>query len=261
MWQARTELLLGKESMEILKRSHIMICGLGGVGAFAAEMLVRSGVGELTIVDPDDISETNINRQLLATRSNMGCKKVDLMKKRLMDINPGVICHTYDIFLDENQIVNILDRKCDYIVDTIDTLTPKIYLIYHTLKKNYSLVSSMGSGGKKDPSMVKVADFADTYNCNLSRNLRKRLKKLDVKGGFKCVFSDEKVAAGTLLHLENERNKKSTPGTISYMPPVFGCWVASVVIRDLINEPIPLTISPYKNKRYGNDQMYRKQFH
>jgi tRNA A37 threonylcarbamoyladenosine dehydratase len=175
------------------------------------------------------------------------------MKRRLTDINPEVDCETMELFLNENNLPMVLETSFDYVVDTIDTLTPKIELISETLKRGYPLVSSMGSGGKKDPSMVKVADFSHTFNCNLSRNLRKRLKKYDIRSGFNCVFSNEKVEEDTLLHLDNERNKKTSPGTVSYMPALFGCWISSVVIRELINEPIHLSKSPYKSSKPFNE--------
>jgi tRNA A37 threonylcarbamoyladenosine dehydratase len=208
---------------------------MGGVGAMAAEMICRSGVGHLTIIDGDTIQPSNLNRQIPATHSVLGSSKARVMGERLMDINPGLDLHVISEFINEERIPEILSDTFDYVVDAIDTLSPKIYLIYHTVQKGLRLTSSMGSGGKVDPSQVSVADFSETYNCRLAYILRKKLRKMGVEKGFRVVFSTEQVSKETILPVEGERNKKSTVGTSSYIPAIFGCTLASIVIRDLVD--------------------------
>lgn len=232
-WQERTLLLLSEDKLGILNGSHVFVAGLGGVGAFAAEMLCRAGVGSLTIADSDNVNPSNRNRQLLALSSTEGQKKVELMRQRLIDINPGLRLTVIDTYLRDGFTDQVLDTPFDYVVDAIDTLSPKIFLIHRALKNGLRLVSSMGAGGKMDPSKIVVADFSETYHCNLARMLRKRLRKLGVTGGFKAVFSTEPANDQAIMHLEDEPNKKTTVGTISYMPAMFGCYCASVVIREL----------------------------
>lgn len=235
-WLNRTELLLGKDKLELLHRAHILVAGLGGVGAYAAEQLCRAGVGEMTIIDGDVVELTNKNRQLLAIDSNMGKPKAELMAARFREINPDIKLHVINDFIRDERMIEILEEaKYDYVVDAIDTLAPKIFLIYHSVKKGLPIVSSMGSGGKLDPSLIKVADISKSYNCNLARMLRKRLHKLDVYKGVKVVFSSEFTDPEAVILVESQ-NKKSNVGTISYMPPIFGCFCASVVIRDIIEK-------------------------
>ena len=233
-WLERTKLLLGLEDLLKLSKCHVLVVGLGGVGAYAAEQICRAGVGEMTIVDGDFIQHTNRNRQLPALKSTVGEAKVQVMGERLLDINPNLKLHVIQEYIRDQRMVEILDNGYDYVVDAIDTLSPKIYLIYHTLRKGLKLVSSMGSGGKLDPSKVEVADFSKTRICPLARILRKRLGRFDIREGFKVVFSTEEVPEHAMVLCEDEPNKKSTLGTISYMPPIFGCLMASVVVRDLI---------------------------
>lgn len=243
-WQERTILLLGKENTNILSNSNILVAGLGGVGGYAAEMLCRSGIGHMTIVDADHIQPSNRNRQLLALNSTHGKRKSILMRDRLMDINPELKLTVIDEFIRDERTNEILETPFDYVADAIDTLSPKIFLINQALKNGLPLVSSMGAGGKTDPTLIKIADFAETYQCNLARMLRKRLKTLGVRTGFKTVFSPERVDDEAMLAVENEPNKKTTVGTISYMPAIFGCVMASVVIRDLLGIEIELEKRP-----------------
>ncbi len=238
-------MLIKSEALERLRRSHVFVAGLGGVGAMAAEMLCRAGIGRLTIADGDSVHVSNRNRQLLALHSTQGGRKAGLMGERLLDINPGLDLTIIDEFLRDDRTIEILDYPFDYVVDAIDTLSPKIYLIKQSLKNGIPLVSSMGAGGKMDPSRILVADFSNTYNCNLARMLRKRLKKLGVTKGFKAVFSTELVDNGAMLPVEDEPNKKTTVGTISYMPAIFGSVCASVVIRGLVQ----------KNDRVGGNNL------
>ncbi|MEE4114974.1 MAG: tRNA threonylcarbamoyladenosine dehydratase [Marinilabiliaceae bacterium] len=233
-WQARTELLLGKESLDKLASANVLIVGLGGVGAYAAEMICRAGVGRMTIVDGDIINETNINRQLVALNSTLGENKTEVLGKRLLDINPGLQLEIITEFIRDERMTEILDRGYDYVVDAIDTLSPKVFLIYHAMQKGMPVVSSMGAGGKLDPSKIQIADISKTYNCKLAKVLRKRLHRLGIRKGFTAVFSPEAVAGESIELTEGEQNKKSNVGTISYMPPAFGCACASVVIRGLL---------------------------
>lgn len=235
-WQERTRLMIGNAGLLKLKESHVLVTGLGGVGAMAAEMLCRAGVGRLTIVDSDVVSASNRNRQILALKSTEKMKKTKVMADRLLDINPQLQLNTIDVFLKDQSIIDLLAQPFDYVIDAIDTLSPKVYFIFYTLKNNHKLVSSMGAGGKLDPTMVQITDISESFQCKLAFDLRKRLRRLGVASGFKVVFSPEPVPSRTITRTEDERNKKSNVGTISYMPSVFGCFCSSVVIRTLITE-------------------------
>ncbi len=232
----RTGLLLGPEKLNKLQQANVLVVGLGGVGAYAAEQLCRAGIGKLTLVDGDAIDSSNRNRQLPALISTVGKTKTEVLARRFIDINPEVKLTLVTDYIKEEKITELVNSQSfDYIVDAIDTLSPKVSLINNVMQQKIKLVSSMGAGGKIDPSMIKVADISKSYNCKLARMLRKRLSKLGIKKGFKVVFSPEDVPEAA-VRIEEGRNKKSTVGTISYMPAVFGCFVSSVVIRDLISE-------------------------
>lgn len=234
-WQERTVQLFGMEKHARLQQANILVAGMGGVGSMAAEMICRSGVGKMTIIDADTIQPGNLNRQIPATHSNLDKEKAVVMGERLLDINPGLQLSVLNEFIKDERIPGILEEPFDYVVDAIDTLAPKIYLIYHAVKKGRKLASSMGSGGKVDPSQVRVADFSETYNCRLAYILRKKLRKMDVHGGFKVVFSTEQVPKEMVIPVEGEPNKKSTVGTSPFIPAIFGCMLASIVIRDLVD--------------------------
>ena len=235
-WLERTELLLGEEKLEILKNANILVVGVGGVGAYAAEMIVRSGVGRMTIADADKVSETNINRQLVALHSTIGREKCDILANRLKDINPELQLTVVNRFIKDNETDALLDSdKFDYVVDAIDTLSPKLALIKGALDRGIRIVSSMGAGAKTDPTLMEIKDIAKTHHCPLAHMLRKRLHKIGIKRGFWAVFSPEPVREGAMILCE-EQNKKSNVGTISYIPALFGIGCASVVIRDLIGE-------------------------
>ncbi|MBO7724513.1 MAG: tRNA threonylcarbamoyladenosine dehydratase [Paludibacteraceae bacterium] len=235
-WQSRTQLLIGKEALVRLSSVHVLVVGLGGVGAYVAEMLCRSGVGELTLVDGDVFTETNLNRQLPALRTTLGKPKTEVLAERLLSINPNVKLHLHSVFLRDELTTELL-QKCryDFVVDAIDTLSPKVFLLYHALQNGLRVVSSMGSAGKMDPSQVKIADISKSEYCRLAKMVRKRLHKLGVKRGITVVYSTETVVdSAVVLTKDEEPNKNSTVGTISYMPAVFGCFLASFVIRELI---------------------------
>lgn len=233
-WIVRTELLLGKEKLEKLQNAHILVAGLGGVGSYAAEQLCRAGIGNMTIIDGDVVDISNINRQLPALNSTVGKSKAKIVEERLRDINPEINLTIIEEFIRDDKIIEITRNKFDYVVDAIDTLAPKVFLIYYSIQNNLRIVSSMGSGGKLDPSKIEVTDIKKSYNCGLARMLRKRLHRLGIRKGFKVVFSSEEVDKEAII-LQESTNKKSNVGTISYMPAIFGCYCASVVIRDLID--------------------------
>ena len=231
-WKERTTLLLGDGAMERLRRAHVAVVGLGGVGGAAAEMLARAGVGTLTLIDSDTVSDTNRNRQLCALVSTVGKSKIDVVSARMRDINPDIRLHLLREFLCEENVAALLPQGLDYVVDAIDTLSPKIALIQHCLKAGLPLVSSMGSGAKRDATAVRIADISRTRQCPLAHMLRKRLHKLGIREGFKAVYSEEVPIAEAMV-LEEGRNKKSNVGTISYLPTVFGCVCAQAVLDEL----------------------------
>lgn len=235
-WLERTELLLGSKKLSLLRRAHVLVVGVGGVGAYAAEMIARAGVGELTIADADVVGNSNINRQLVALHSTIGRQKCDVLAERLRDINPEIKLHTVNRFIKDDETDALLDSaKFDYIVDAIDTLSPKLALIKGALERNIPLVSSMGAGAKTDPTLMEIKDIAKTHHCPLAHMLRKRLHKIGINRGFRAVFSPEPIREGAMILCE-EQNKKSNVGTISYIPALFGIGCASVVVRDLIGE-------------------------
>ena len=235
-WLERTELLLGEEKLNLLRNANVLVVGVGGVGAYAAEMIVRAGVGRMTIADADKVSESNINRQLVALHSTIGREKCDILAERLKDINPELQLSVVNRFIKDDETDALLDSgKFDYVVDAIDTLSPKLALIKGALDRGIPLVSSMGAGAKTDPTLMEIKDIAKTHHCPLAHMLRKRLHKIGIKRGFWAVFSPEPVREGAMILCE-EQNKKSNVGTISYIPAMFGIGCASVVVRDLVGE-------------------------
>jgi len=232
-WLERTEMLIGTQGLTRLQNSKVLAVGLGGVGSYAAEMICRSGIGSLTIVDGDQVHLSNINRQLLALNSSIGKPKALLMGERLKDINPDLKLTVINENIKDDRMIEILDYGYDYVVDAIDTLSPKIFLIWHTMQRKYPLVSSMGSGGKTDPLKIRITDISETTDCPLARILRKRLHRLGVREGFRAVWSPETIDKSKIKPVSDEQNKASIVGTISYVPAAFGIACASVVIRDL----------------------------
>lgn len=233
-WKERTELLLGNEKAQILTEKHIVIFGLGGVGAYAAEALCRAGIGELTIIDNDVVTESNKNRQIIALSSTIGKNKTDLIAERLLDINPQIKINKIQKYFTAETINELLEQnKYDYIVDAIDTLQPKIHLIKTAYENKLNIISSMGAGGKLDPTQVKIADISESYNCKLSRMIRKKLHKHKIYEGIKVVFTPEETPKHAVKFID-ELHKKTTVGTISYMPAIFGLYCSYTVLRDLI---------------------------
>ncbi len=232
----RTGLLLGGERLERLCRAHVLVVGLGGVGAYAAEMIARAGVGRMTVADADAVAASNINRQLVALHSTVGRPKAEVLAERLRDINPSIGLCVVNRYIKDEATDELLDAaRYDYVVDAIDTLSPKLALILGALDRGLPLVSSMGAGAKTDPTQLEIADISKTHHCPLAHMLRKRLHKAGVRRGFRAVFSPEPMREGAMIPCE-EPNKKSNVGTISYMPALFGIGCASVVVRGLIGE-------------------------
>ncbi|MGC4129296.1 MAG: tRNA threonylcarbamoyladenosine dehydratase [Bergeyella sp.] len=236
-WLERTELLIKEEGIEKLKNAKILVVGLGGVGSFAAEFLARAGVGNMMIVDGDVVDITNINRQLPALHSTIGRHKVDVVSERLMDINPELNLQPLNQFLEPENMEKILDsEKFDYILDCIDSLTPKLTLIKEARKRKLKIISSMGAGGKTDPAKVMVRDISKTHNCFLAKQVRKRLKKDKINKGFRCVFSNEIQNEESLKMTDGSNFKKSFYGTISFIPAVFGLYAAAEVVNYLLKK-------------------------
>ena len=233
-WQERTLLLMGEEALQKLADSVVAVIGLGGVGAYAAEMLARAGVGRLILLDSDCVAESNKNRQLLALDSNMGRKKTEVMAARLRDINPSLELTLIDDYLTQENVASLLGpHKLDFLVDAIDTLTPKLSLIHYCVNAGIPLVSSMGSGAKYDATKVRITDLSKSYNCPLAYIVRKKLRKMGIEKGFPVVFSEELPDENAIVETHGETNKKSQVGTVSYLPAVFGCVCAQAAIRHI----------------------------
>lgn len=235
-WLARTELLIGKDALLKLTASHVVVVGLGGVGSYAAEFIARSGVGSMTIIDGDVVDPTNRNRQLPALATNHGMSKAMIMEERLKAINPEISLTVVKEFINPEMVRQQLNEKPDYIIDAIDSITPKITFIQMAYESKLPLVSSMGAGAKLDPTQLKVVDISKTWNCPFAQQIRKNLKKLGIAKGIKVVFSPENPNKESLMLTDGKNFKKSAYGTISYLPAVFGAVAASVAIRDLIGE-------------------------
>ena len=234
MWLERTELLLGSEKCDILREANVLVVGLGGVGAYAAEMIARAGVGTMTIADADVVGESNINRQLIALHSTVGRPKADLVAERLRDINPELKLTVVNRYIKDDETYSLLDSApFDYVVDAIDTLSPKLALIAGALERNIPIVSSMGAGAKFDATKVRITDVSKSFNCPLAYIVRKRLRYMGIKKGFKVVFSEELPDKDSIVPCE-DRNKKSQVGTISYIPAVFGCTCAQAAVQHLM---------------------------
>ena len=259
-WQERTALLLGEEALLRLREAVVVVAGLGGVGAYAAEMVARAGVGRMVLIDSDRVGESNKNRQLLALDSTLGRLKTEVMAERLLDINPELHIVKVPEYLTEDNIPEVFENALremalcgssdpdgaltdepaastgldpDFVIDAIDTLAPKIALISHCVHSGIPLVSSMGAGAKLDATKVRLTDISKSYNCPLAFILRKKLRKIGITKGFPVVFSEELPERDAIVPTEGERNKKSQVGTVSYIPAVFGCVCAQAAVRHL----------------------------
>ena len=236
-WLQRSELLIKSEGIEKLKKANVLVVGLGGVGSFAAEFLARAGVGNLTIVDGDVVDITNVNRQLPALHTTVGKDKVEVVAERILDINPEINLVKMNEFLSPERMDEILESNhFDYVLDCIDSVSPKLALIKACRRRKIKIVSSMGAGGKMDPSKVMVRDLSKTNNCFLAKQIRKRLKKEGITKGFLCVFSTEIQNESSLKLTDGSNYKKSFYGTISYMPALFGLNAAAEVINFLLKK-------------------------
>lgn len=231
-FRERTVLQVGEEGMALLSSSRVAVIGLGGVGAMAAEMIARAGVGIIIVADSDVYSITNKNRQIAAFDSTIGKKKTEVIRERLLDINPDIQVTVIDEYLTEENIPSLIP-EADFVIDAIDTMSPKITLIKFCMDHKIPLVSSMGAGAKWDATKVRLADISKSFNCPLAYMLRKRLRKVGISKGFKAVFSEELPIREAIVPFE-ERNHKSRTGTISYMPAVFGCVCAQAAIKSIL---------------------------
>lgn len=235
-WLERTELLVQKEGLEKLQKAHVLIVGLGGVGSYAAEFIARAGINKMTIVDGDVFDETNKNRQLPALDSTIGKSKAQVLAARLKDINKDIELTVLEEFLSPERAYEIVSKEFDYVLDCIDTITPKVNLIVAARRKKVKIISSMGAGGKLDATKIKVKDISKTKNCTMARVLRKRLKERKVDKGVKAVYSDEVQIAKSVKVTDGTNFKKSYYGTISYMPAAFGLQAAAHVINFIIKK-------------------------
>ena len=233
-WLSRTKLLIGEAALLNLACSHVMVVGLGGVGSYAAEFIARSGVGKMTIIDGDVVDPTNRNRQLPALATNHGQSKALIMEERLKAINPELEIKVIREFINPEMVLQHLEEKPDYIIDAIDSITPKVTFIRMAHEMGLRVVSSMGAGAKLDPTQLKVVDISKTWNCPFAQQVRKYLKQHQIRKGIKVVFSPENPIKESLMLTDGKNYKRSAFGTISYLPAVFGAVAASVVIRDLI---------------------------
>lgn len=231
---SRSKLLIGSDGLEKLNKAHVLVIGLGGVGSYAAEALARAGVGTMTIVDGDTVVSSNINRQLQALHSSIGLSKADLMAQRIYDIHPDITLHSIKKFLNPEDMDSLLQTPYTYVLDCIDSVTPKLQIIKLCKQRKLKFISSMGAGGKTDPNRIRIADINETRDCFFSREIRKRLRKEHYNYGIKVVYSDEVVEKSKMELTDGTQYKKSYYGTISYMPAMFGLTMASHVIRQLI---------------------------
>jgi len=233
-WMERTALLVGEEGIQKLIKAHVLIVGLGGVGSYAAEAIARSGIGRLTIIDGDTVDATNRNRQLQALTSTQCQNKALLMQERIRLINPNVDIQAIDKFQNPDEIKEFMTQPFSYVIDAIDSITPKLYLLEAAFLNKQKIVSSMGAGGKMDPTKIEVVDISKTHHCTMAQHVRKQLRYMRIYKGIKAVFSAEPPAKHSLMYTDGSRFKKSAYGTISYLPAAFGLTCASVVIRDLL---------------------------
>lgn len=236
-WLERTELLVKVHGLDTLKEANVLVVGLGGVGSFAAEFLARAGIGKMTVVDGDTVDITNINRQLPALHSTIGQPKVELVAQRLKDINPELQLTQINEFLTPERMEQVIDgQRFNYILDCIDSVSPKLSLIIAAKRRKIKIVSCMGAGGKTDPAKVSVKDLSKTNNCFLAKQVRKRLKKEKINKGVRCVFSSEIQNQDSLKMTDGTNFKRSFYGTISFIPALFGLYAAAEVINYLLKQ-------------------------
>jgi tRNA A37 threonylcarbamoyladenosine dehydratase len=233
-WMSRTKLLVKEAGLTKLKNAHVMVIGMGGVGSFAAEFIARAGVGEMTIIDGDVVDPSNRNRQLPALATTHGIHKTTVMKERLLAINPELKLKVIQEFITPEIIPALFSQKYSYVIEAIDSITPKLTVISECIKRKQPLVSSMGAGAKLDPTQIRIVDISKTYNCPFAQYIRKRLKEYGIRKGLKVAFSAELPIKESLMMTDGSNFKKSAYGTISYLPAAFGGACASVAIRDIM---------------------------
>src|SRR5688572_16293156 len=233
-WMERTGLLVGKKGIDKLVNAHVLIVGLGGVGSYAAEAIGRSGVGKMTIIDGDTVDPTNRNRQLQALATTHGQNKARLMAERLKQINPEIELQVVEEFKNPDDMKEFMKQKFSYVIDAIDSISPKLYLLQTAYYNNQRIISSMGAGGKMDPTRIRVADISETDVCPMAQYVRKRLRYMNIYKGIKSVYSPEIPARHSIMRTDGSKFKKSAYGTISYLPAAFGLTCASVVIRHIV---------------------------
>lgn len=246
MWKDRTEILVGGDGLRRLEQATVVVVGLGGVGAVAAEMVTRAGVGHMAIIDSDTVSETNLNRQIIALRSTVGSRKTDVVAGRLLDINPELDLLAVSEYLTKQNAAEMVTSACRgaaagdiFVIDAIDTLAPKLALIRYCVENGLPLVSSMGSGAKYDVTKIRITDISKSFNCPLAYIVRKKLRHMGISKGFKVVFSEELPVEEAIVEMTPEEqsetsNKKSQVGTISYLPAAFGCAAAQSALTHLL---------------------------
>lgn len=232
---SRTTLLYGDERMARIRSAHVLVVGTGGVGAYAAEMLCRAGVGHLTLVDADTVSPSNINRQLPALHSTLGRSKVSVLAERFRDINPEVQLTLREEYLTPESVDALLDAASyAYVIDAIDTIQPKVALLAACIRRRQPVIASMGAGAKTDITAIQYADLWQTYHCGLSKSVRNGLARAGLRGRkLPVVFCTQQADRNALLTVEGERNKKTTAGTVSFMPATFGNYLAAWVLNHL----------------------------
>ncbi|MBQ9076243.1 MAG: tRNA threonylcarbamoyladenosine dehydratase [Muribaculaceae bacterium] len=236
-YNQRTALLLGEEAVTLLAERHVMVAGVGGVGSYAVEMIARSGIGQITIIDADKVAPSNINRQLPALVSTVGEPKTEVMKRRILDINPSCRVNAIEMFLSPENTGEILDSHApDSVIDAIDSVSPKVALIEQCYRRKLMLISSMGAGGRIDPTQVKYADISDTYHDGLARAVRQRLKQRGITHGIKTVFSSEQPRRHALIHTDEMQCKVSSFGTVAWLPATFGMMLAAYTINRLTGQ-------------------------
>lgn len=234
-WNQRTEMLIGKEAVQKLEKAKVAVFGIGGVGSFVVEGLTRAGVGNLVLIDSDDISVTNLNRQIHATHRTIGESKVEVMRQRVLDINPDANVEIYKGNEFEDSEENIINSSFSYVVDAVDTVTTKIKLVEKAKKENVPIISCMGTGNKLDPSKFEIADIYKTTVCPLAKVMRKELRKRNIQD-LKVLYSkEEPIKVDTNIEESNLDRKKSVPGSISFVPSVAGLMIAGEVIKDILS--------------------------
>lgn len=232
----RTALLIGEGGIHKLKNARVAVFGIGGVGGYVAEALARSGVGELDLVDKDEVSESNINRQIIATTKTVGRLKVDVMKERIAEINPDIIVHTHACFFLPETAEEFDFETYDYVVDAVDTVTAKLELVERAAEARIPVISSMGAGNKLDPSRFEVADIYKTSVCPLAKVMRRELKKRGIRK-LKVVYSKEEPRKPRYRDdFVPEEGRRATPGSIAFVPSVAGLILAGEVVRDIVGE-------------------------